>query len=453
MRRITDLLANQEDLNIVLYVHGWKHGAETDDKNVMLFRQLLASMSRIERGYSSSPRRTVGIYVGWRGKSVHLPEPLISLTFWSRKSAAHRISNGSTRELLARLTGVQRYYNSKTNSKDCTVVESSDVPNERCRVRMLMIGHSFGAWILYSAVHNPLIESLSGHIDLSGDRPEAGDRAERAADMIVLVNPAFEASTYESLHRVAHLHKASALETPLLVSVTSTSDRATRNAFPFGHFFNALFEQPVSSDEQAEAMLHTHGHIERYVTHRLIAGDTKHCPDWVAPEAGKPRPLPVLQNNKKLEIENNRQFLKTYTQNGLLTPEWKREFCGKMVLTQLKGKGHGISNPNSLVWNIGTDNSVIKGHSDIMNVEFLDFIRQLYSDNAMFGHKGQSPTSVMLGNEFAKSRGILQQFDSAVTVQLILRIVNAAQERCAMLEVDLLTHARTDKKIGTEKII
>jgi hypothetical protein len=40
-------------------------------------------------------------------------------------------------------------------------------------------------------------------------------------------------------------------------------------------------------------------------------------------------------------------------------------------------------NPNSLVWHIQTDESLIKTHSDIMEPEFLEFVRQLYSDTTL----------------------------------------------------------------------
>ena len=62
-----------------------------------------------------------------------------------------------------------------------------------------MIGHSFGAWILYNAVAGSLVESLT-HADDTGGQANVNTRF---ADMIVLLNPAFEAVRYTPLHRIA----------------------------------------------------------------------------------------------------------------------------------------------------------------------------------------------------------------------------------------------------------
>lgn len=404
MERLTYLIANEkEDLSIILYVHGWKHNAETNDSDVRKFRQLIAAMERIEDA-EANPRKVVGIYVGWHGKSWLLPGITQNLSFWSRKNAALRVSNNSAKELFARLRAVQRFYNDKSISKGCASDNPSHLKGERCKIRTLMVGHSFGAWILYSAVSGPMIASLSARHDLKlpqdqleklpvEDAERVSDmlhreKAERVADMVVLINPAFEGSRYESLHHAAKLYSPQSYEPPMLVTITSKADWATKNTFPIGRFFNTLVEFPITSETQKLAMRRTPGNIDAYLTHELSAvkkeQDTNpFCSSWIWPaeEENKVRTGPDIRHNKKVEQSNDSAFFQSkYLQKGMLTDNWERKFCGGVTLKHATNLKNIDNRPNSVVWNIRTDESLIGDHNDIMRDQFLDFVRQLYAD-------------------------------------------------------------------------
>lgn len=398
MRRLDKLLGNNEYLNIILYVHGWKHDAKDDDEDVKRFRRILASAKKLESSKSTTPRKVVGIYIGWRGKSWDLPNALINLSFWSRKSAALRVSHGAVQELFARLRTVQSHFNSSVDSPDCAAPREGRITTSGCRVRMLMIGHSFGAWILYSAISGPLISTLNAEKDLDNDPPGGGRGAganptasrkeevnRRPADMVVLINPAFEAVRYQPLHQAAIDYKSKVVQPPLLVTITSSADSATRVAFPAGRFINSIFEKPVTSDEQSEAMKRTHGHIELYQTHQLVARENNACPGWQPPGPLSSSNSDVMLKNKAIEELNSARFFQQYTaETGLLKPGWTREFCGGVTLSQMSPSlpNHN-RDPNSLVWNIHTDDSLIKSHADIMGEKFLEFVRQLYDDTEL----------------------------------------------------------------------
>lgn len=387
MGRLADLMKEGIDLNVVLYVHGWKHNADSGDRDVIQFRELLRSVTTMERGYiEKGPRKTLGIYVGWRGKSWDVPDPILSLTFWTRKSAALRIANGATQELFARLTALQRFYNSPAQSSGCGVARPaqgvvktrSDL--QRCKIRTLMIGHSFGAWILYSAIHSSLIESLNVRRDIPS-KDIRSERAERVADLVVLINPAFEASRYETLHRAAQLYQPVTYEAPLIVTITSTSDWATKYAFPAGRFFNVIFEHPTSSEKQSQAMQKTLGHMESYLSHVLTRSDEATCLDWTLPDDDGLKHPDTLRKNKIAEAKNHKAFFDTHIlPSGLLKKKWTRPFCGGMILTQLHDEKYENNNPNTLVWNIQTDATLVPGHNEIMGLHFREFVRQLYSD-------------------------------------------------------------------------
>jgi hypothetical protein len=398
MQRLDTLLGDEKRyLNVILYVHGWKHDARSDDGDVKRFRRILASARTLEAGDSRTPRKVVGIYVGWRGKSWNLPGPLINLSFWSRKAAALRVSHGSVQELFARLRSVQQFYNS-TDSPDCALPREGRLTTGGCRVRTLMIGHSFGAWILYSAISGPLIATLNAERDLngrlrSGSGAPGGQREEklkavanrRPADMIVLINPAFEAVRYDPLHQAALHYDSTVVQPPLLVTVTSTADQATKIWFRGGRFINSITERPVSSDAQSEAMTRTHGHIERYQTHALGMLPTEACPGWMPPGPLSSTDRNRMLENKKIEAENSARFFNAWTgADGLLKPGWKRDFCGRVRLSLLDESGpRQDRKPNSLVWNVRADPALVPNHTDIVEENFLEFVRQLYDDTEM----------------------------------------------------------------------
>jgi len=426
MTRLRSLLAQRKDLSIVVFVHGWKHNAQADDANVQEFRALLEAAGAEERdraGAGGNPRTVVGVYVAWRGKSWSIPDPVLSLTFWARKEAARRVSIGSARELFARLRSLRTYYNQLLPDEDpgaapapaaaavrAPVVEqtgaSSEQGSRRPRIRTLMIGHSFGGLILYAAMSGPLIESLSAQRDLArpGVRPAS---PERPADMILLINPAFEASRYEALDHVSRRYAPPTFQPPLLVSVTSTKDWATAIAFPIGRSVNTLFERETTP-EQGTAMKKTPGHIDQYLTHRLRAhapgpvpvpvpvtegaekagapagADNAQCPGWKSEAELKALHGDALGQavrlNKTREAQNAAAFFQqNLGPDHLLKPDWTRTFCGGSYLTMAHGGG-GTMRANAMVWNIQVDGDVIRNHDDVMNPVFRAFMRQLYSD-------------------------------------------------------------------------
>jgi hypothetical protein len=398
MRRLDTLLGDEgRTLNVILYVHGWKHDARSGDEDVKRFRRILASARTLEADGKQTPRKVVGIYVGWRGKSWNLPGALINLSFWSRKAAALRVSHGSVQELFARLRSVQQFYNSG-GSPDCVLPRDGRLTTGGCRVRTLMIGHSFGAWILYSAISGPLIATLNAEKDLAG-RLRSGDAApggqgkeklksivnRRPADMIVLVNPAFEAVRYDPLHQAAINYDSRVVQPPLLVTVTSTADEATRIWFRAGRFINSVTERPVSSANEAEALTRTHGHIERYQTHRVSVLDEEACPGWLPPGPLSSTDPGKMLENKRIEAENSARFFNTWTgADGLLKWGWHRDFCGRVRLSLLDESAPGQNRkPNSLVWNVRADPGLIPNHTQIVEEKFLEFIRQIYDDTEM----------------------------------------------------------------------
>ncbi len=372
---VASRLAKNERVLLLVYVHGWKHGAAHDDRDVKRFRQMLSDAALFDEkarggGAGTAPARSVvGIYVGWRGAGrFSRSNPLIYLTFWTRKNAALHVSEGAPRELFARIRALRERWNSGDAS--------------RPRLRTVVMGHSFGGWVVFSALSPAVLELLAQRLDAAaaGDSAEAWRRARlrSAADMVILVNPAFEATRYQPIHDLAQRVRLSEYEPPALLLVTSSADAATGTVFPFGRFFNTLFQRPFVSDEEAYAAMRTPGFVERYVTHSLSSGgaDASKCRGWRGDPGGeeeKARSARMRENGarEKLRHDEWRAYLGN---NKSLPAKWTWQYCGGTTLL------HKAYAPHSPVWNVVTDGTVIPNHSDIMGEPLHAFFRQLYLD-------------------------------------------------------------------------
>lgn len=184
--------------DVIVYVHGWHHSARQGDEDIDKFQDLI---SRAQD--AAAPRDTVGIYISWRGDSIDKNTPLIgwssyALTFWDRKATAHNIgSGGGVSEVLRRLSNI-REWNSDS--------------------RLMVIGHSFGGAILYSSISQTLGDQIRR--DMTPDDDEES-KATSLADLVVLVNPAFEAMRLKPLFDMARSRNYDASVRPSLVLVTT----------------------------------------------------------------------------------------------------------------------------------------------------------------------------------------------------------------------------------------
>ncbi len=391
---ITSQLKKNKRVLLLIYVHGWKHSAAHDDRDVKRFRQMLKDAAVLD---SKHPERTViGIYVGWRGAGGLSPSnPLINLTFWTRKNAALHVAEGAPRELFARIRALRERWNGM-----------DEVNKSRPILRTVVIGHSFGGWIAFSALSPSLMELFAHPVDddSCSDSTKTQDnirvkaladwrraRLRGAADMVILVNPAFEATRYRPIHDLARragraLAKCgpAKYESPTLVLVTSTADAATGTAFPIGRFFNTLFQHPFVSDHEEFAAKHTPGFVNEYVTHQLgeRPADPKHpvCGVWTraTSEEKEADRIDRMTRNAKAENEHHSRWAEYLRRiNQSLPNEWNWQYCGGAAISR---QAHSEQPVNSPVWNVVTDDSVIRDHNDIMGESLHAFFRQIYLD-------------------------------------------------------------------------
>ncbi len=364
--------ARYKDLSIIIYVHGWKHNDMPGDSNVAAFRGLLRQMAEMELRRSPTywpAREVVGIYIGWRGLSLDESEVGEDLTFWARMATAHRVAEGSVREVLARAKALR------------DAIDRSSWPHHQDprSTRMVTIGHSFGGLIVYTALSQYFLDQAVQTSTADYARSLAGKqstemegRAKEIAgygDLVIVVNPAIEAVRFEPIREVIENRRSPGgfvpEQNPVFVEVTSNADWATGIAFPAGRLVDTTFESFTSDGERREAMASL-GHYRAFWTHKLEGPTRMANPNVTLP------PLDVDQ-----ECRDFARFNAEERPGGYLKPGWQRRYRTGAVLTQL---GQSSFDANDPFWIVATDQSMIRGHSDIEEPVFIDFVRQLYDD-------------------------------------------------------------------------
>ncbi len=342
-------ITRQEDAIVLVFVHGWKHNAHSgpkpgeEDNNITRFREVLSSVSRTEAlQNTNAPRKVVGVYLGWRGLSVTLPG-IKELSFWERKNAAHKVGGGAITEVLLTLENLVASRNSQQGSRE----------PEKPKSRFVVIGHSFGGAAVYSAVGQVLLERYMG-----SDCNDNTDCSARGfGDLVVLMNPAFEAMRYSTLRNATdRANSYTKGHLPVLAILTSEKDYATKYAFPAGRRFSTFFEKErVERDQEAKNRTAI-GHYMPYQTHRL---------DLLQEKPGKPRQAISLADQLQTFLRFSQQW-DDPSQTDLALP---------LISVQLTKTG--TTDRFNPYLSIYVDGALIPDHNKIYDPRVTEFLRQL----------------------------------------------------------------------------
>lgn len=388
-------------VSIVVFIHGWKHGAAYDDGNVKSIRRLLNQLSVVE-DVTGCNRKVIGLYVGWRGDGTRLGEPFETATFWSRKLAASHVAEGGIQEVLSSLRAIQALSNANDAMSDKP--DSSYSCNQR--IRLTTVGHSFGALIAYSAISQSLVADMAQFREagLSQTRLASNNDIEavpsqtklasnndiKNRNLTVLINPAVESIRFDALMALAEKAKPQRYSPPILVAITSEDDFATRRLFPLGRTINTVTKQfPDDGGRGKEANRRTIGHDGPVITHTLFtinqsptSDDSKHHGCNVT--ATMPYEERIKQDKVRAEAFKAQMGA---TANANSPGVFPRYFCTNMSENEEDGENvlvlrsaHKFTNLNSPIWNVKTRKPVVTDHNDFTNAKLMEFIRQLYAD-------------------------------------------------------------------------
>lgn len=276
-----DALRQQEvDVIVLVFVHGWKHNARSDDDNLSQFRTLLAQTVAYEKaikGDQADARTVLGIFVGWRGLSEFgLGDAVADLTFWNRQAAGQRVAVGSIRELFGR---IRHYRNHRRDAKGAPL--------------FAIAGHSFGGMIVFSALAQSLIEAASvsdGHV------------VPGFADLVLLVNPAIEAARYLPIYDLLTapgVRPRTTKQLPLFICAQAENDQPVGTFFPLGNTSHRI-EQATIGDLEKRCVTHAIGFIDEFKTHS-ISGPTGTDPFVLAPgDVHQENPFWVVHATKEV---------------------------------------------------------------------------------------------------------------------------------------------------------
>lgn len=370
---------------VVVYAHGWKHNASVCDHDVACFRSLLTHLSELETKAAvlrhEPPRHLVGVYLGWRGLSLKTPI-LKEFTFWARKSTAERVGREGALDFLARLDGLVHSWRSTPEN----------------RSREIVIGHSFGADIVFSALEgelksraivatrdygitpgiNPYDPGHWGPISAHDRRRALGDTTSPVPitigpDAVFLINPAFEASRYETFNRLSQQYAFSGDQLPLIFILSSKGDSATRVAFPLGRRLDTLLER-TRDQQQKQELVTAVGNYSPF-----LAGDLVPCPTAASSRENSSAsssgscfcPLEALSENPDVENALGTTLFST-----------NQEQCVGLVDFVPAKESDSQGSPHSPFLVMSMDTRVSRDHSDIFTPYIMSFVTQVAAMNA-----------------------------------------------------------------------
>jgi len=404
-----DVLERQlraEPAVVVAFVHGWKNDASVCNGNLSCFRDVLEILAKGEIHFARprqggaatsppvTPRRVIGVYIGWRGGTVRA-KGLKQLTFWGRKHTAHVVGdNGAVTAVIDRLRTMvdkARRLQPRRNAFRTT--------------SMIFIGHSFGAALLYSAVATSLNGKVGAAIQgatgleagpaaaevaqrsLTNARPPVSDHSievETDGDLVILVNPAMEASRFANLNQTRNL-KFKETQMPMFLTFGSEADGAVGGFFPLGQAFATLARSARSRDIWF-SMEKGFGLYEPYHTHRLVE----------KPDAQIPQPertsgtcrctsnLAAFGDALILRLDPLYELLRNATTPP---PDDALRMSGYQETMYTRLEPVRDVDPNNPFIMASVDPQVIGGHSDIFNARFMDFLIEYVIKNEIKRNK------------------------------------------------------------------
>ena len=199
LEAVVEQLTKNKSNYVVVFIHGWRHDASIGDGDVANFRiyaahaaRFVADRAAVDDAYKDT--RVTAIYIGWRGartdetwlsRKFHLIGGAIGtvsavFTLFDRKPVSEAVAPSALSALrtIENTLGIDAY---------------SELPRKKPN-RMIVFGHSLGGNMLMTALQDDLVKKVALHEPRSYMQPVLGD-------LVVLINPASEASKWTAVQR------------------------------------------------------------------------------------------------------------------------------------------------------------------------------------------------------------------------------------------------------------
>jgi hypothetical protein len=214
LRDLQQHLSRQKQNYLIVFVHGWRHDANRGDDDIKDLR-LMAAYARSflnqrcdELGRYCDASVTA-LYVGWRGASVDesygvVTTPATFISLFNRKPQSEQVAAS----VVNSLRGIWN---------DLSARNASHGALEFNKDRMLVLGHSLGGNMLLTGLSPTIIGSIAKHMPSETIHPPLGN-------LVVLLNPAAEASKWIALQNAVHQRDAA-------LRLVDESERRSKSLF------------------------------------------------------------------------------------------------------------------------------------------------------------------------------------------------------------------------------
>jgi hypothetical protein len=257
---------------LITYVHGWQNNA-FNSYDVRQFHDLLRDLA-LSKAVQQKKLQVYGVYLGWRGSLYrrfegpidHVTDVPRALSFYNRKAAATRIASSAVTEAVF------------------TLIKSAREQSKASKC--ILVGHSFGALVLEKAI----AEAMVGTLLYAPPERRGKGRMDNApiytpADLVLLINSAAE-SIYAKKMIDMLSEAAPGRPKPLVISITSRADSATRLLFPAGTRLSNIPKLVAGNfrtygngnPHQYFYFTRTQGHNDILQSHEIVKIEGKHDP-------------------------------------------------------------------------------------------------------------------------------------------------------------------------------
>ena len=359
----------------LLYVHGWKNNADEvapgeKAKDVEKFKSAMTELGyRSREAAPDSPVPVIGVYMGWRGKSMMGPDWFTFVSYWPRRNTANRVGGGPN-------------FAESVNA----VIDTSNGTAAADLSRVILVGHSFGARVLEHAVETDKIK-------LYEEPPKAEGRVNPRVDLVLYVNSANDARL--SMRRIDLLQKSGLTvrrsdfdpnacqldpkqpacgEYPLLVAITSRGDSATKRLLPVANSLNqdkGVKDPPVpSTDHEYLDEIPSVGKFKKVAAAHFPFLQSHVVDEVSCPATGQP--VCAAGDQKCFAFRGRGDCPACY--KASLRPS-----------RTVEGKPAPVTAFNQTpYWIMDIDPRIVKDHGDIWNLNFVEMLGALIGPRGFF---------------------------------------------------------------------